>query len=208
MSTLYFIRHAQSEANKLDVLASRQDFPLSEQGMIDAAEIALQFKGLAELDRIVASPLIRAQQTASPFAEAFGGLSVEADERLIEQDLGEFSGMTYDQLQGRSDYMHDRTRRWNWVPEGGGESYKMVAERLKPFFQAMDLLKEEERVLFVTHAVTMRLIRACLEQTCPNYPRNIAHNGEIWKVDFRGSTVAHEIESIFLGSAESANARA
>ncbi len=32
MKTIYFIRHAQSEANLKDILASRQDFPLTEKG--------------------------------------------------------------------------------------------------------------------------------------------------------------------------------
>ena len=39
MKTIYFIRHAQSEANLKDILASRMDFPLTAKGRQDAAEI-------------------------------------------------------------------------------------------------------------------------------------------------------------------------
>jgi hypothetical protein len=41
------------------------------------------------------------------------------------------------------------------------------------------------------------MVKAILEQTLPNYPRDIAKNGEIWKVQFKGLGNIHEVESIF-----------
>ena len=206
MKTIYFIRHAQSEANLQDILASRQDFPLTEKGRADAEAIAAELKEIASLDRIVCSPLLRAQQTAEPIAKAFG-LTVETDERITEQELGVFAGLTYAELDARDDYMHDRTQRWEWVPEGGGESYEMIAQRLEPFFQSLEIM-EGDSILFVTHAVTMRMIKATLEETLPVYPREIAKNGEIWKINFTGFGDTHEVESIFLGDAKGAVSRA
>ncbi len=206
MKTIYFIRHAQSEANLQDILASRQDFPLTEKGQRDAEAIASEFKKIATLDRMVCSPLIRAQQTARPIAEAFG-LKVEIDERITEQELGVFAGMTYAELDERPDYMHERSKRWKWVPDGGGESYKMIARRLDPFFQSLEN-REGENILFVTHAVTLRMIKAALEQTLPDYPREIAKNGEIWKTQFTKLGNPHAVESIFLDGSKSAASRA
>lgn len=206
MKTIYFIRHAESEANEQDILASRMDFPLSEKGKADAAAIAAEFKEMTQLDRIICSPLLRAQQTAAPIAEAFG-LEVETDKRLTEQELGVFTGLTYTAIDERTDYMHDRTRRWQWVPEGGGESYEMIAQRLEPFFANLADL-EGENILFVTHAVTMRMIKATLEQTLPEYPHVIAKNGEIWKTAFTEPGNKHDIESLFLGNAKHADSRA
>ena len=205
MKTIYFIRHAQSEANEKDILASRMDFPLTAKGRADAEAIANELKAMAPLDRIVSSPLLRARQTAEPIAEAFG-LEIETDERLTEQELGIFAGLTYAELEERKDYMHDRTQRWDWVP-GGGESYRMIAERLEPFFQSLESA-EGENILFVTHAVTLRLIKATLEQTLPDYPHEIAKNGEIWKTRFIRTGERHTIESIFLGNSKSAVSRA
>ena len=206
MKTIYFIRHTQSEANLKDILASRQDFPLTEKGRQEAVAIASEFKDIAQLDRIFCSPLIRAQQTAQPIAEAFG-LDVETDERITEQDLGVFSGMTYAELDDRPNYMHERSKRWKWIPEGGGESYEMIANRLEPFFQSLESL-EGDSILFVTHAVTLRMVKAILEQTLPDYPREIAKNGEIWKVQFTGPGNIHDVESIFLGGSKAATPRA
>lgn len=206
MKTIYFIRHAQSEANLKDVLASRQDFPLTEKGKQDARAIAAEFRETAELDRIVCSPLARARQTAEPIAKAFG-LDVETDERLTEQDLGMYAGMSYTELESRTDYMHDRTKRWQWIPEGGGESYEMIARRLEPFFQSLES-REGTNILFVTHAVAMRMIKAILEQTLPSFPHDIALNGEIWKTEFKGLGNVHEIEAIFPGESTFAASRA
>ena len=206
MKTIYFMRHTQSEANFRDILASRQDFPLTQSGRQEAAVIAAEFKKIAQLDRIFCSPLTRAQQTAQPIAEAFG-LDIETDERLTEQDLGVFSGMTYAELDDRPDYMHERSKRWKWIPEGGGESYEMIANRLEPFFQSLESL-EGDRLLFVTHAVTLRMVKATLEQTLPNYPHEIAKNGEIWKVQFTGLGNIHEVESILLGGSKAATSHA
>jgi len=206
MKTIYFIRHTQSEANLKDILASRQDFPLTEKGRQEAVVIAAEFKDIAQLDRIFCSPLIRAQQTAQPIAETFG-LDVETDERITEQDLGVFSGMTYAELDDRPDYMHERSKRWKWIPKGGGESYQMIANRLEPFFQSLESL-EGDSILFVTHAVTLRIVKATLEQTLPGYSREIAKNGEVWKVQFTGLGNIHEVESIFLGGSKAATSRA
>ena len=206
MKTIYFIRHAQSEANLKDILASRQDFPRTQKGRQEAAVIASEFKDIAQLDRIFCSPLTRAQQTAQPIAEAFG-LDVEIDERLTEQDLGVFSGMTYAELDDRPDYMHEHSKRWKWIPEGGGESYEMIANRLEPLFQSLEFL-EGDCSLFVTHAVTLRMVKAILEQTLPDYPRKIAKNGEIWQVQFAGLGNIYNVESIYLGGSKAATSRA
>jgi broad specificity phosphatase PhoE len=197
--TLYVIRHAESEANAKRLLASRLPFPLTDAGRAEAENIAAQFAGIAELDRIVSSPLLRALQTAEPFGRVFG-LPVETDERLAEQDLGAFSGLTYDEVKAMDDYERDATARWDWVPRGGGESYRMIADRVRDFLRSLESRPEGERLLVVTHAVTLRLMRALLEDTLPAYPKDFPNNGEIWRLSYAGLGARHGIESIFLGN--------
>ena len=199
MKTIYFMRHTQSEANLQDIVASRLNVSLTKKGKSDAKIIADRIHKLITIDRVISSPLIRAKQTAIPIAKNFG-LQLEIDDRLIEQDLGVFSGMSYNELDCRNDYMHDRTKRWKWIPENG-ESYEMIAMRLKPFFKSIDSIKEKN-IMFVTHAVTMRLIRACLEKTLPQYPHQIADNGEIWEVNWIGCDNLHVINTMFGLNAE------
>jgi len=199
MVILYLIRHAESEANAKRILASRLAFPLTEAGRAEADLIASQLKSMATIDRIVSSPLPRAMQTAEAFRKHFG-VPIEEDGRLAEQELGAFSGLSYDEVKTIPDYEQDPMARWDWVPRGGGESYRMMASRVRDFFAALEQRPEGERILVVTHAVTFRLIRGLLERTLPAYPKSFPNNGEIWKVEFRDLGTRHPIESILLGN--------
>ena len=71
----------------------------------------------------------------------------------------------------------------------------MARSPQKPFFAWMDSRCEEE-ILVVCHAVTMRLLRAHLEDILPEYPLTIARNGEVCKLIYRGLGRRHKIESL------------
>ena len=203
MSILHLIGHAESEANRQRILASRQPFPLSSAGREDACRIASELRELTHLDRIISSPLLRAIQTAEFIRDAYRTISIDTDERIAEQHLGDFSGMGYDEVKLQQDYEKNTMNRWNWVPRGGGESYSMIAQRVQSFF--LDIAKAEpgNRILVVTHAVVFRLIRGILENTLPEYKAKFPNNGEIWKIDFTGTGKVYPIESLYLGNSRS-----
>jgi 2,3-bisphosphoglycerate-dependent phosphoglycerate mutase len=83
VTTLILVRHAQSAP---DPALPERDWPLSEKGRRQAAELA---PVLAELgvDALASSPYVRAQETLRPYAER-AGLSVAVDEDLRERALG------------------------------------------------------------------------------------------------------------------------
>ena len=81
---LLVIRHGRTDANASGLLLGRADPDLDPYGRTQAEAIA---DALPPLDRVVASPLRRAQQTAEVL-----GLPVETDERCIELDYGEWDG--------------------------------------------------------------------------------------------------------------------
>ncbi|MEO8411503.1 MAG: histidine phosphatase family protein [Propionivibrio sp.] len=198
MTTVFLIRHAESVANARNLLAGRQDYALTDTGKRDAAALATEFAATNRIDRIWCSPLLRAQQTAAPFLLACDA-PLCLDERLLEQHLGRFSGLSYADVENDPGYCTDRSARWDWVPDGGGESYRMIAARVGSFLAdlrercARDKL---QRVLLVTHAVTLRLFRACLEGTLPRYPREIAANGEVWGAQLVADGVPTRIETL------------
>jgi len=182
MTTLFLIRHAESVANAANLLAGRKDFPLTATGKRDAAALAEDFASSRTVDAIWCSPLLRAQQTAAPFLLACDA-ALRLDDRLQEQDLGRFSGLSYPEVEADPAYCRQRNARWDWVPDGGGESYRMIADRVQSFLQELRehcASEQLQQVLLVTHAVTLRLFRACLENTLPQYPEAIAGNGEVW----------------------------
>jgi broad specificity phosphatase PhoE len=183
--TLLFIRHCRSEANEQDILASRIDYPLSYQGKLDARHIAEKINRLYTIEAIISSPLSRAKETAEYIAQE-KGIQIKEEVQLIEQDLGIFSGLSYTEIEKRTDYQHDRNKRWLWKPENG-ESYKEIYERIRDFFERIIDPMDVSTILCVTHAVTMRMVRAFLENSTPLYPKEIAQNGEIWEIQYKGS---------------------
>lgn len=192
---LYIVRHAESQANVENRLAGNCDVPLSTQGIEDAKALACAFLDQEKIDIAFCSPLIRAIQTCCPFVSG-NSVPMYIDPRLIEQDIGVFSGKTYLEAESDQHYQKDRSKRWDWVPQDG-ESYKMIASRVSSF---LDSLKNENKnILIVTHAVTMRLFRAVLECTVPEYPLDIAKNGEIWEIDFQKNGDFNQITPLFFG---------
>ena len=81
---LIMLRHGRTEANAQGLLQGRIDPPLDDLGRQQAAAAAAW---LGSVDRVIASPLQRAQQTAGAF-----GVDVETDERFIELNYGEWEG--------------------------------------------------------------------------------------------------------------------
>jgi broad specificity phosphatase PhoE len=193
MVQLFLIRHAESEANRLDLLAGQLDYQLTEKGRNDIALIAQQFYSEHAIDMIISSPLKRATQTAEAFASLYT-IPVITDKRLIEQDIGIFQGKSYAELENDKEYEHDRTKRWEWIPKDG-ESYRTMADRLRSFFEMCIRDFNSKKVLIVTHAVTLRIIRGLLENTLPAYPSEIAKNGEVWITSLSEIGKAHKIET-------------
>jgi broad specificity phosphatase PhoE len=113
------MRHGESLANEKDILASRQDFHLSPRGIADVNNIAKEFlEKIGPVNGIISSPLSRAKETAEPFCRLMNK-EIEVNEYITEQELGVYSGMTYAQLENAPGYEHERTKRWNWIPNGG-----------------------------------------------------------------------------------------
>jgi broad specificity phosphatase PhoE len=81
---LHVVRHGRTSVNARGLLLGRDDPPLDETGREQAKAIA---RAIPRVDRVVASPLRRAQETAAAF-----GCAVETDERWIELDYGEWDG--------------------------------------------------------------------------------------------------------------------
>ncbi|MCU1373645.1 MAG: phosphoglycerate mutase family protein [Actinomycetia bacterium] len=81
---LHIVRHGRTAANASGLLLGRADPVLDDLGRAQATAVAAC---LHDVDRVIASPLARAQETAAAF-----GRPVETDDRWIELDYGEWDG--------------------------------------------------------------------------------------------------------------------
>lgn len=155
---LLLVRHGHTEWSRCGRYQGRSDLPLVPEGREQARQLGQRLKGLGVVS-VLASPLLRASETAAIVAESLGLGAPVMDTRLTEMAYGQWEGLTQAEIRLR---WPDQLRRWKRFPEDAappaGEGLGQVAERLHQFFS--DLFWKEHtagRVLIVSHLGPIRL---------------------------------------------------
>jgi broad specificity phosphatase PhoE len=118
------IRHGQTEFNaRKRFCGGRSDPPLDQLGRTQAQKLAERFAG--EVDRVYASPQLRAIETAAVLGEAI------VIEELRELDQGALEGREFHPaLTEHADFFRAWKRDPSQIPvPGGGESMGALADR-------------------------------------------------------------------------------
>ncbi len=99
MKRIFFTRHGLSEANLEHIVQGQSDYPLSQEGRTQSLKLARYFSAsIATPTSILASPLMRARETAEILAEHCG-CSVEYDDIWMERRLGKAQGADYETVR-------------------------------------------------------------------------------------------------------------
>ena len=97
MGQIIFLRHGQAKNNTDRVLAGRTEgIPLTDLGIKQAQHTAQLVENM-NVSAIYSSPIQRAKHTAEIVGQ-HNSLDVQIDDRLIELDMGKFTGMPYNQI--------------------------------------------------------------------------------------------------------------
>jgi broad specificity phosphatase PhoE len=97
-----FLRHGQSVGNLEERFQGQADFPLTEAGRAQAQALAERWQTEGQVfDLAIASPLLRARETAEIVTQKLG-VPLEFDDLWMERDNGKFSGLTYAEIRTRS----------------------------------------------------------------------------------------------------------
>lgn len=156
---LYVARHGETDWNSEHRMQGWIDIPLNAVGLEQAETLAgrLTEAGIRP-DRIYASPLTRAGQTAAPMAER-AGLPVILLDGLKEIGFGEWEGLIYnDEIAARDPdiYAAWRADRYhNAAP--GGENCQTVIGRLVPAMKRI-LDDGDGTVLVVMHGAVLKTL--------------------------------------------------
>ncbi len=152
---LYVARHGQTEYNAQNRVCGITDLPLTETGLVQAGVLAQQVKS-KNIDVIIASPLIRAQQTAKAVGKELG-IEIITDSRITEQNYGIFEGVD------RKDRDFLANKRQFAVRYPKGESMMQVAARVYPFIDEIKQKYPGKNVLLVCHGGVCRVIKTYFE---------------------------------------------
>ncbi len=159
---LYLVRHGETESNRRGLALGQDDVPLNEHGRWQAERVG---RALASesLVAVYSSPLQRARDTAGAVAGHHGG-EVQVEERLIEMDVGELDGLTFDEVRKR---YPDLLEKWVGGPGPtqtmpGGERLVDVQERAWELVNELAARHGDEVIAAVSHnfVILSLLVRA------------------------------------------------
>jgi broad specificity phosphatase PhoE len=153
---LTMVRHGESEWNVLGKWQGRADTRLTDAGRAQAADAARRLiESGTTVDRVIASSLSRALETATIITSILGLEPPVIDARLVETDVGPWEGLREHEIEsGWPNYLRDRRTPPNFEPP------HVV------FSRASESLREHatagRHILVVSHSGVIRTIRRVL----------------------------------------------
>ena len=97
MGQIIFLRHGQAKNNTDRILAGRTPgVPLTDTGIKQAEQTGKLLEDM-NISAIYSSPIQRAKHTAEIVGE-HNSVDVTIDDRLVELDMGKFTGVPYDEI--------------------------------------------------------------------------------------------------------------
>jgi D-lactate dehydrogenase len=166
---LLLTRHAESEWNAKGKWTGLTDVHLSEKGFHEASLLGIALRDLdIKLDQAYCSEQVRTLETLEGMLNASQQFNVPFQRRsaVNERDYGTYTGKNkwdMQKLVGDAEFNGIR-RGWNH-PVPGGETLKMVYERVVPFYQneVVPQLMAGKNVLLVAHGNSLRALMKYIE---------------------------------------------
>lgn len=169
MTTLYLVRHGETDWNAQRRIQGSTDIPLNDVGRAQAVAAG---RLLAQVlcQAVVTSPLSRAFETATIIADEMGLPAPVCLSTLVERSYGEAEGLDWREVDAR--FPDDAT-----VP--GRETREEVTARVVPALLELALAHPEKAVVVVTHG---GVIRSVLNLVDPDTDHGPIANGSIHSV--------------------------
>jgi broad specificity phosphatase PhoE len=160
VTVVHLMRHGEVE-NPTGILYGRlPGYHLSDLGRRMADRVA-EHLAPRDITYVCASPLERAQETATPIAEAHG-LELDTDERLLEAE-NVFQGKTF----GVGDGALKRPGNWkhlfNPFKPSWGEPYEVQVARMRAALDAAAAVARGHEAVLVSHQLPIWIVRSAVE---------------------------------------------
>ena len=159
-STIYFIRHGQTDYNAAHRFQGSLDIPLNDTGRTQAARNGILMRetlGDSSGFQFIASPLWRARETMNIIRYRMG-LAPERyfiDGRLAELSFGAWEGKTGKEINAETDGEFSRRKDDIWTHKApDGESYQEAEKRIRDWLTDL-----EGDAIVVAHGGVGRVLR-------------------------------------------------
>jgi len=170
LGSVIFLRHGQAKNNIERILTGRTpNIPLTEKG-IEQAEKTAKFVEQMNISAIYSSPIERAKHTAEIVAK-HNSLDVITDDRLIELDMGKFTGVPYDEIFTSHGNVFMKFYNGELeIAHNGVETFTEVKKRVLSIVDHVIEKHPDQNVVLVTH---MDPIKAMLSTVVDLSPTNL-----------------------------------
>lgn len=149
---LYLMRHGETEWNRIGRMQGRLNSPLTAKGRSQAEALGRIMNG-REVS-VLSSPQGRALHTAG-IAFGAGHTPIRTDDRLMEIDVGEFSGELREDLAHAHPHLFEDSFMTWYDHAPGGEGYVGLEARCRSLLDELS-----SPVALVTHGITLRMLRS------------------------------------------------
>lgn len=154
-TTLLLIRHGETDDIDRNIFSGRRPgVPLNQKGRVQAAALAQSLTS-APISYIYASPVERARETAGYLADLLH-LEVILSNGIIETDIGDWTGLTVEQVQD-SETWQTLLHRPDQMRFPGGESFAEIQQRAVDEFSAIAARHLDQMVACFSHGDIIRL---------------------------------------------------
>jgi len=165
MVELYIVRHGETDTNYTGKInGSATDLALNETGR-NQVNYLKEHLNINDFDEVYASPLKRAQETASILNQNVH--DIKTDDRLREINYGAWDGLLADDVQAKYPQCFDEH---NYLAANysdyskDAETFQSVLDRLHLFFADMTK-KDNEKILVVCHGFLTRSLIQLVTKT-------------------------------------------
>ena len=192
---IYFVRHGQTDYNKLHIVqGSGVDSDLNEKGQKQAAAFFKHYQAY-NFDVVLTSKLVRTHQTMAPFIQA--GIPWEQFYEINEMSWGVHEGKSSNpEMIAEYKNMIQEWNKGNYdVGIQGGESAQQLASRIQPFIDHLKT-RTEKNILVCSHGRAMRCIMSLLKGEELYNMENYQHsNTGLYKVIYEPDRFIFELEN-------------
>ncbi|MEN1759089.1 histidine phosphatase family protein [Anoxynatronum sibiricum] len=158
MTTIFLMRHGQTEWNVAERFQGSGDSPLTDLGKQEALKAGERLK-VTKLSAIYASPRQRAMETAGLVA-SWHQLPVIPLPDVSEISLGSWEGKHYEEIRTIDPTGYEAFFRQPEAFQGtdGGEDFADVRQRAVNALEALANKHTNTKILVVSHAITIRVL--------------------------------------------------
>lgn len=184
-TTLYLIRHGESEGNARRAFLGHTDLDITELGHNQAEQTAKYLNGI-HADKIYSSDLIRAYNTALHTARK-RNMGIIKNSNLREINAGDWENVTFDELMERyhESFVLWRTNVGRAKPDNG-ESVLDLQTRIISELKKLSAENMGNTIFIFTHATPIRAFRAYCDGCTPDEIKDIpwASNASVTKAEY------------------------